>query len=84
MQELQTRLWTPVKQIDVHTNVFFTENKETILEQQQREACFILQQMLILNNQETMMFCLTTIINPALKEDAGFSKTLCFSHPPCF
>jgi len=33
---------TPVKQIDIHIKVTFTEEKEAILKQQEREACFIL------------------------------------------
>jgi transposase len=33
---------TAVKQVDVHIKASITEAKETILEQQQREACFIL------------------------------------------
>lgn len=33
---------TPIKQIDVHIKVDFKENKQYILEQQQRDACFVL------------------------------------------
>lgn len=33
---------TPIKQIDVHIKVDFKENKEYILEQQQKGACFVL------------------------------------------
>jgi len=33
---------TPIKQIDFHIKVDFKENKEYILEQQQRHACFVL------------------------------------------
>ena len=33
---------TPIKQIDFHISVKFEENKQYILEQQQRDACFVL------------------------------------------